>query len=49
MGKKKRSNYYDSRSNENDNHVPSSSDGEVKKILVQDGQPRIWSTLVILN
>tara|TARA_B100000242_G_scaffold68424_1_gene42753 strand:+ start:278 stop:703 length:426 start_codon:yes stop_codon:yes gene_type:complete len=32
------------------NHVPSSSDGEVKKILVQDGQPvEFGQTLVILN
>ena len=27
------------------NHVPSTSDGIVKKVLVNDGQPvRIWST-----
>ena len=32
------------------NHVPSSSDGEVKKILVQDGQPvEFGQTLVILK
>ena len=32
------------------NHVPSSSDGEVKKILVQDGQPvEFGQTLVMLN
>ena len=32
------------------NHVPSSSDGEVKKILVEDGQPvEFGQTLVILN
>ena len=32
------------------NHVPSTSDGEVKKILVQDGQPvEFGQTLVILN
>ena len=32
------------------NHVPSTSDGEVKKILVEDGQPvEFGQTLVILN
>ena len=32
------------------NHVPSTSDGEVKKILVDDGQPvEFGQTLVILN
>ena len=32
------------------NHVPSSSDGEVKKILVEDGQPvEFGQTLVILK
>ena len=32
------------------NHVPSSSDGEVKKILVEDGQPvEFGQTLVLLN
>ena len=32
------------------NHVPSPSDGEVKKILVEDGQPvEFGQTLVILN
>ena len=32
------------------NHVPSTSDGEVKKILVQDGQPvEFGQTLVILK
>ena len=32
------------------NHVPSSSDGEVKKILVEDGQPvEFGQTLIILK
>ena len=32
------------------NHVPSTSDGEVKKILVEDGQPvEFGQTLVILK
>ena len=32
------------------NHVPSTSDGEVKKILVEDGQPvEFGQTLVLLN
>ena len=32
------------------NHVPSSSDGEVKKILVEDGQPvEFGQTLVLLK
>ena len=32
------------------NHVPSSSDGEVKKILIEDGQPvEFGQTLVILK
>ena len=32
------------------NHVPSTSDGEVKKILVEDGQPvEFGQTLVILS
>ena len=32
------------------NHVPSPSDGEVKKILVQDGQPvEFGQTLIILK
>ena len=32
------------------NHVPSTSDGEVLKILVEDGQPvEFGQTLVILN
>ena len=32
------------------NHVPSPSDGEVKKILVQDGQPvEFGQTIIILE
>ena len=32
------------------NHVPSSSDGEVKKILVEDGQPvEFGQTLIVLK
>ena len=32
------------------NHVPSSSDGEVKKILIEDGQPvEFGQTLVVLK
>ena len=32
------------------NHVPSSSDGEVKKVLVEDGQPvEFGQTLIILK
>ena len=32
------------------NHVPSTSDGEVKKILIEDGQPvEIGQTLVLLK
>ena len=32
------------------NHVPSTSDGKVKKILVEDGQPvEFGQTLVILE
>ena len=32
------------------NHVPSTADGEVKKILIQDGQPvEFGQTLVLLN
>ena len=32
------------------NHVPSTSDGEVKKILVEDGQPvEFGQTLVLLK
>ena len=32
------------------NHVPSTADGEVKKILIEDGQPvEFGQTLVILN
>ena len=32
------------------NHVPSTADGEVKKILIQDGQPvEFWQTLVLLK
>ena len=32
------------------NHVPSTSDGEIKKVLVEDGQPvEFGQTLVILK
>ena len=38
------------RSDEDYNHVPSSRDGVVKKVLVEDGQPvEFGQTLIILK